>query len=69
MTKRIHAHRPKGSYPHPSGGYIVERSYATADGRRLKILAHHKADRDAEALARVFVRLAEDLRANSSLDP
>jgi len=39
MTERRHTHRPKGSYPHPDGGCIVEATHVTKSGRRLKIIA------------------------------
>ena len=58
MTKRRHALRPKGSYPHPDGGYIVE------SGRRLKIIAHHKAEPDTKAIAKALIRLADRTNRN-----
>jgi len=61
MTKRRHAHRPKGSYLHPDGGYIVESTHVTKNGRRLKVIAHHKAEPDTKAIAKALIKLAEQL--------
>ncbi|MCP4303960.1 MAG: hypothetical protein GY788_03580 [bacterium] len=57
-----HAHRPEGSYPHPDGGYIVECTHVTKNGRRLKIIAHHKVEPDTKAIAKALIELAEQLR-------
>lgn len=62
MAKRRHAHRPKGSYPHPDGGHSVECTHVTNNGRRLKIIAHYKAEPDTKAIARALIGLAEELR-------
>ncbi len=66
MTKRRHAHRPTGSYPHPGGGYLVESSHVTKDGRRLRIIAHHKAEPDNKAIAKALIELAKELRQRDS---
>lgn len=48
LAKRRRADRPKGSYPHPDGGYLVNSSYVTKNGRRIKVTAHHKTQRDTK---------------------
>ena len=61
MTKRRHAPSwpPKGSYPHPGGGYGHDHIYVTKDGRRISITAKLKAEPDTKDLARAILELAK----------
>ncbi len=49
---------PKGSYPHPAGGYITP----TTRGRRIHVTGHLKAEPDMKRLAEAAVELADHLR-------
>jgi hypothetical protein len=51
---------PKGSYPVPAGGYVTESVHVSADGRRLRVKAYHRAEPDLEMLARALIALADD---------
>jgi hypothetical protein len=64
MTKRKRraggSTRPKGSYPLPTGGYVITGSWGPPDkrGRRLRIRAAHRAEVDPKAVAQVLIALA-----------
>jgi hypothetical protein len=50
--KRTSAHSPKGSYPHPAGGYFTDHLGPTDhQGRRLRLRVWHRAQPDAEKIA------------------
>jgi hypothetical protein len=58
-TRRSRKHPPKGSYPHPAGGYVTERiGPPDAHGRRIAIRVIHHPKPDAKMLARAFIELA-----------
>ena len=58
--RRPRKHPPKGSYPHPDGGYVTEHiGLPDKHGRRIRLRFLHHAEPDAEKLARVFVELAK----------
>lgn len=63
MTKRRGARGwpPKGAYPLPGGGYGLDRTYVTKDGRRLHSKAHLKAEPDTKKLALAIIKLAEHI--------
>jgi hypothetical protein len=63
MKRRRHAHKwpPKGSYPHPTGGYII--SSRRKNG--IKATGHLKAEPDENALAKAFIELARNLDRKS----
>ena len=50
MPKRRHAHRwpPKGSYPHPDGGYVLPGKAKNG----IQVTGHLKAEPDTEKLAK-----------------
>ena len=45
--KRLRQWPPKGSYPHPAGGYITP----TTRGGRIRVTGHLKAEPDLKRLA------------------
>lgn len=72
MTKKQSKDGPpeklrKGAYRHPNGNYVTERTIA-GPGRRLRIVAVHKAHPDTAALARVLLKIAERMADESNDD-
>ncbi|MCP3996508.1 MAG: hypothetical protein GY722_15850 [bacterium] len=50
---------PKGAYPHPKGGYILEMEPKPGD--RIRVIGHQREEPDLEALAKAVVELAYEL--------
>lgn len=57
--KRARAWPPKGSYPHPAGGYILEGPVVPGQG--IRVSAHLKAEPDMKKLTHVVIMLAKQL--------
>lgn len=60
MPKRKRARKwpPKGSYPHPDGGYVLP----TTKGKNgIRVTGHLKAEPDTKALAMAIIELAKHL--------
>jgi len=55
--KRARDWPPKGSYPHPAGGYIHQGP--VRPGQQIRITTHLKQEPDYDALAKAFILLAE----------
>lgn len=49
---------PKGAYPHPSGGFVLDRVAVTHNGKRLNLRIVHKAGPELKMIARVLVDMA-----------
>lgn len=58
-----------GTSPSEVLGQDLEAIHVSADGRRLRIRAHHRAAPDLEQLARAFIELAEEQLRETSLNP
>lgn len=61
MQRRTHARGwpPKGSYPHPAGGHILEGPIKP--GQQIRIVAQLKKEPDLKVLARAYFELAKQL--------
>lgn len=51
---------PKGAYPHPKGGYILEMKPKPGD--KIRVIGHLREEPDLETLARAFIELALELQ-------
>lgn len=51
---------PKGAYPHPAGGYIIHGKAKPGD--RFRVIGHLREEPDLEALAKLMMELAVELR-------
>lgn len=52
---------PRGAYPVPEGGYMVESvSQPNRKRQRLRIIAHHRAQPDVAAIARAVLLIAKE---------
>ena len=59
---------PKGSYPHPGGGFVVDStaSVPLRNGGRLKLQMVYKAEPDMDLLVKALVDTAKQIAAESS---
>ena len=64
--KRVRSWPPKGSYPHPAGGYIHHGPRTSGSG--IKVTAHLKAEPDTKKLALAVIELAKHLDRRDSRD-
>lgn len=52
------SHRPKGSYPLPTGGYMSTSTYRSSrTGRVIRIRAVHRTDIDPKAVAQALIAI------------
>ena len=59
--KRKQSDRPKGSYPHPDGGFISTTKSVAPNGRTIHVTAVHSAEPDTALLAKALLELGRQL--------